>query len=87
MYIGNASATADHLRRRVRGFPLGFRVGFGTTRGLTLGVARFGGSDFPGMRRERVCVSFVSKPPLSRGQISFTAGRGVTFFVGDGFRG
>jgi len=57
MYIGNALPTVDHLRRRVRGFPFGFRVGFGTTRGLTLGVVRFGGSEFPGTRRERVCVS------------------------------
>jgi len=61
--IGSVLDKTDHLRRRVRGFPLGFRVGFGTTRGLTLGVARFGGSDFPGTRRERVCVAFISKPP------------------------
>ena len=67
MYIGNALPTVDHLRRRVRGFPFGFRVGFGTTRGLTLGVVRFGGSEFPGTRRERVCVSICEQTTVEPG--------------------
>jgi len=78
---------SDHLRRRVRGFPLGFRVGFGTTRGLTLGVARFGGSDLPGTRRGRVFKSFMSNTSFGDIVTSLTAGRGVTFLAGDGFRG